>query len=90
MLPDGFGCIDLPGPSDDFRALGTSPDEDGCYLAITLQTRTNAEALDEYMDGYFLVDIFGKCLPEVTRKTFHDSVKSGAFKTVRVIEFEPD
>lgn len=90
LLPRGFGYIDPPGPIDGLGALGTSPDGDGCYPVIALRDPSSAAALDEHMDGYFIIDIADTCMHEVTKRSFHDSIISDAFKMVRVIEFEPD
>lgn len=90
LFPDGFGCIDPPGPVDGFGALGTSADDDGRYALSILRKGKNAAELDPFMDGYFVVDVAGKCLREVTKASFHKDLKADGFETVHVVEFEPD
>ena len=90
LFPDGFGCIEPPGPIDGFGSLGLPRDEDYCFDVLSLRKRAQLETLAKFMDGFFIVDPTQRCILEVSMKEFSKAISGAEFEKVRVAEFEPD
>lgn len=103
IFPDGFGCIEPPGPGFGFGTIVLSDEEqDGKIQIENLQGRKNEdgetispddlkESWVEYFDAFFKADAKGKVLKQISFEDFYAALTAGKdYKIVHVVEFEPE
>ena len=97
-----FGCVEPPGPSFGFGVIKLPDDNDG-KLKVTdllsiskksikedseLRNETLESSLEEYMDGFFIVD--NNEIKQVKFKKFFGAIKNKDYQNIHFVEFEPD
>lgn len=103
IFPQGFSCIEPPGPSFGFGVIELSEGEDnGKIDIVALRSREDddgnpveaealRESLDEYFDAYFVVSNKNGCIRQVDFDEFYALFLSAqGCDTIQFCEFEPD
>jgi hypothetical protein len=106
IFPDGFGCIQPPGPSFGFGLIELLPEEESGSVNIQKlisrvekrDTSNDDEYTDKniqtsllnYFDGFFIYDKNSNTATQITSDKFVDKFLDGSYKTINFIEFEPD
>ena len=103
IFPDGFGCIEPPGPSSGFGSIAlTKKEQDGKIRIQSFKNRKNDDgesvtesalraSFESYFDAYFVVDRDNSCIRQVRKTEFLKSAfDDKEFTAVHLCEFEPD
>jgi hypothetical protein len=103
IFPEGFGCINPPGPGFGFGDILLSDDEEsGLVTLSSLKNRLNGdgkkltkkalkESLEEYFDAFFVVEKSAKHIRQVEFDFFYQLLNEGKdYELVQICEFEPD
>jgi hypothetical protein len=102
IFPNGFGCIEPPGPSFGFGSIVlTEDEEDGRVSVADLRARHDEDgnlieldsvkkSLDEYFDGFFVVDTAGSQIKQIDLEHFSVLFESSTqYSHIQFCEFEP-
>ena len=103
VFPNGFGCINPPGPSFGFGTIVLKDNEENGKVKISILKKrkdydgksvTPAElksSLSEYFDGFFIFSSKDQCISQIPFDTFYTYfIDANEFDTVHFCEFEPD
>jgi hypothetical protein len=103
IFPNGFGCINPPGPSFGFGTIVLKDNEDDGKVKISILKKrkdydgknvSSAElksSLGEYFDGFFIFNKKDQCLLQISFDIFYTYFNDAKeFDTVHFCEFEPD
>ena len=103
IFPNGFGCINPPGPSFGFGTIVLKDNEEDGKVKISILKKrkdydgksvASAElksSLSEYFDAYFLFNAKDQFLTQISFDAFYQYfIDAIEVDTVHFCEFEPD
>jgi hypothetical protein len=103
IYPEGFGAMEPPGPSSGFGSILLTEEEENGKVEIAglkdrkddngkkLTTKKVKESLEEYIDGFFIVDEVDKCIKQVSFDEFYQFLNKGnVYKVIHFCEYMPD
>lgn len=95
IFPDGFGTIDPPGPIDGFGKIKFNEFSNSNKISLRdlrdlIGQDGISEAINDFIDYFFLLDARKKKIIETDKETFLVKCQSNMWNEIHFHEFEPD